>query len=472
MNQLRTAQLLDGRYQLDKLAGRGAFAQVYLATDLRLKRQIAVKVLKADLSEDENFLRRFEQEAQSSASLEHPNILTIYDFGHDGETAYIVMPYIRGGTLDQKLQKQGKFDLVQTLFYLHQAAIALDYAHRSKIVHRDIKPHNILLRDDSDHLLLSDFGIAKALSSDSSFSGTAILGTPSFMAPEQWDGKVSKMVDIYALGCLAFKLLIGQSPYLGLPIDIIMAHKTAPIPSLVERSQGELPASLQPIFDKVMAKDPHERYQSAGDFVAALRVVALGQTEASIYEIEHPTMPLSQLMVVLPPVREFTPIHPVEDVPDENLTQAETILSDQLKNSSRAFRLEVVDGVGEGSLDLNLSEQLPIITIGIKQPGSQLLYCWNDKQPWFLKAANPQAVRMISRRHSYLKLVEGVAWLFSGSPDGAPAPNGTFINGEKLEHGQGQALKDGDLIGLGPRDKNADPNLSREGGATLRFKTI
>ncbi len=269
--------VLNTRYRLDKKIGQGGFAQVFLATDQLLKRRVAIKVLDSNLTEDETFLARFEQEAQSIASLEHPNILGIYDYGQAEGTAYLVMPFIEGGTLYDRLRREKKLSLSQAGLYLQQAAMALDYAHRRNIVHRDIKPQNMLLRSEDDRLLLADFGIAKVLSSASAQSRTGILGTLSYMSPEQLEGNVGISTDIYALGCVLFLMLTGQLPYVGPTEQVMMGHIMRPIPSIVERSQGQLPTALQEIIEKVLAKKPEQRYSSAGAVAKAFQEIVSGE---------------------------------------------------------------------------------------------------------------------------------------------------------------------------------------------------
>ncbi len=270
--------LLNGRYRLGKRIGQGGFAQVFLATDELLKRRVAVKVLNSELTEDESFLGRFEREAQSIAGLEHPNILGVYDYGQAEDTAYLVMPFVEGGTLHDLLRRERRLSLPVINNYLQQAAQALDYAARRNIVHRDIKPQNILLRQEDDHLFLADFGIAKVISSASSQSRTGIIGTLSYMAPEQLGGNVGRTTDIYALGCVLFQMLTGQLPFVGPTEQVIYGHLTLPVPSLLERSQGTLPPNLQTVLDKALAKKPEDRYQTAAELAAAFGAAISGKT--------------------------------------------------------------------------------------------------------------------------------------------------------------------------------------------------
>jgi serine/threonine-protein kinase len=270
--------VLNTRYRLEKKIGQGGFAQVYLAMDQLLKRRVAVKVLNSELTEDENFLTRFEKEAQSIAALEHPNILSVYDYGQAEDTAYLVTPYIEGGTLHDKLRKERKFSLPQASAYLTQVAAALDYAHRRFIVHRDIKPQNMLLRSEDDRLLLGDFGIAKVLSSSSAQSRTGVMGTISYMSPEQLEGNVAVGTDIYALGCVLFQMLTGELPYTGATEQVMMGHLLRPIPSIIERSQGQVPPPVQDIINRALAKKPEDRFQTAGEMAKAFAAIANGGT--------------------------------------------------------------------------------------------------------------------------------------------------------------------------------------------------
>ena len=283
--------VLNTRYRLEKKIGQGGFALVYLAMDQLLKRRVAVKVLNSELTEDENFLARFEREAQSIAALEHPNILTVYDYGQAEDTAYLVTPYVEGGTLHDKLRTQKKFSLQEASQYLTQVAAALDYAHRRFIVHRDIKPQNMLLRTEDDRLLLGDFGIAKVLSSSSAQSRTGVMGTISYMAPEQLEGNVGVGTDIYALGCVLFQMLTGELPYTGPTEQVMMGHIMRPIPSIIERSQGQLPAAVQDVINRALAKKPEDRYPSAGEMAKAFQAIVVSNTTGNVQVPASPSDP-------------------------------------------------------------------------------------------------------------------------------------------------------------------------------------
>jgi serine/threonine protein kinase len=278
---------LDGRYRLERALARGGFAQVYLATHLGLRRQVAVKVLDPGLvaaAGGDAFLVRFADEAALLARLAHPHILGVHDYGEAAGTAYLVLPYVAGGTLHDRLRR-GPLAPAAAAAYLAQAAAALDYAYeRHRLVHRDVKPQNLLL-DGDERLLLADFGIAKLLADTSSRSVTGVVGTLAYMAPEQFEGRVGRATDVYALGCVAFQLLAGAPPYTGPTEQVIYGHVSAPVPDIVARSAGRAPAALRPVLARALAKRPDERYERAGALAAAFAAALAAPAPAA------PTMP-------------------------------------------------------------------------------------------------------------------------------------------------------------------------------------
>lgn len=259
--------MLNKRYRLDKQIGEGGFAQVFLATDLELGRQVAVKVMEQNWVKDQDLRTRFRNEARAVAALDHPNILLIYDFGVDRGVPYIVMPYMSGGTFAARM-KQGSFTLDEIGFYLDQVGSALDYAHQHGIVHRDIKPTNLLIRSDGQ-LVLMDFGLAKLLSNAAHAEQTAILGTVAYMAPEQFEGMVSAASDIYALGVIFYQILTGKIPFEGNTNQVLLGHIHVTPTSLLNQSSPTL-ASIPPsvvqaldkVIIKVLAKSPADRYST------------------------------------------------------------------------------------------------------------------------------------------------------------------------------------------------------------------
>lgn len=261
-----------GQYQLIEVIGQGGMSTVYRATQASVDRDVAIKVLPRHLSEDPTFLKRFRREAKVIAQLEHRSILPIYDYGeHDG-VAYIVMRLIEAGTLRKRMYQDG-IDITTAVRVIEQVAEALDYAHSRGVIHRDLKPSNILL-DENNNAYLTDFGIAKMLGSTSQVTGSGVVGTPSYMSPEQCQGKsLGPPSDIYALGAILFELLTGTPPYeADTPLAVMYMHVRDPIPSARQHNL-QLPASLDRLLDRALAKKPDDRYPSASALAVDFRRV-------------------------------------------------------------------------------------------------------------------------------------------------------------------------------------------------------
>jgi eukaryotic-like serine/threonine-protein kinase len=264
-------RLLGGRYELDGIVGRGGMAEVFRARDIRLDRIVAVKTLRDDLARDQTFQARFRREAQSAASLNHPSIVAVYDTGEDmvGPTPvpYIVMEYVDGRTLRDLLRDDRRLLPERALEITDGVLRALDYSHRNGIVHRDIKPGNVMLTRTGD-VKVMDFGIARAVSdSQATMTQTAqVIGTAQYLSPEQARGeRVDARSDLYSTGCLLYELLTGRPPFTGdSPVAIAYQHvRENPVPP--SRVDPEIPAWADSIVLKAMAKDPGDRYQSAGE---------------------------------------------------------------------------------------------------------------------------------------------------------------------------------------------------------------
>jgi eukaryotic-like serine/threonine-protein kinase len=263
-----------GRYRLLQMLGRGGMGEVWLAEDSELHRQVAVKLLPPVLSQEQDYLRTFAEEAHLVASLEHPNILPAHDFGEvllgDDIITYLVMPVINGGSLRDRIK--GSSDLLSTelsLKFLQQAASAIDYAHSRRVLHRDIKPGNMLLQDD--WLYLADFGLAKLLSTSTYRSRThAGAGTPEYMAPEQTRGKAVGASDLYSLTIIAYQLFTGQLPFRGdNPFAIMVQHIKDAVPP-PRQFNSELSEEMERVILKGLSKQSQERYPSSQAFVDAL----------------------------------------------------------------------------------------------------------------------------------------------------------------------------------------------------------
>jgi hypothetical protein len=267
-----------GQYEIVEQVGRGGMATVYRAIQPSIGRDVAVKVLAPHLTAQPGFTERFYREVEIIAGLQHPHILPVHDFGEDGGTAYIVMAYLTGGTLSGLIDK-GPIDLVPAVSMIKQIAAALDYAHKRSIIHRDFKPGNILL-DAQGNAYLADFGLSKIVDAESQLTGTGILGTPAYMAPELGDpASLTNKVDIYALGIVLYEMLTGKLPYVTeTALGQLMAHATKPVPD-IRLERPDLPEGIQPILEKAMAKSPPERYGSATAISDDLDAVLGGSAE-------------------------------------------------------------------------------------------------------------------------------------------------------------------------------------------------
>src|SRR5579863_8744185 len=264
-------RLLGGRYELDGIVGRGGMAEVYRARDIRLDRIVAVKTLREDLARDQTFQARFRREAQSAASLNHPSIVAVYDTGEDvmngTPVPYIVMEFVDGRTLRDLLRDDRRLLPERAAEITDGVLRALDYSHRNGIVHRDIKPGNVMLTR-SGEVKVMDFGIARAVSdSQMTMTQTAqVIGTAQYLSPEQARGeRVDARSDLYSTGCLLYELLTGRPPFTGdSPVAIAYQHVTEnPVPP--SQLDPEIPQWADAIVLKAMAKNPADRYQSAGE---------------------------------------------------------------------------------------------------------------------------------------------------------------------------------------------------------------
>ncbi len=269
-----------GRYEIKSELGRGGMATVYKAYDPRFEREVALKVLPREMLHDAQFRVRFEREAKTIAALEHQAIVPVYDVGEEDGQPYFVMRCMTGGSLGDIIAR-GPISLSTTTKIMERLAPALDEAHFKGVVHRDLKPGNILF-DRTGEPYISDFGIAKITQAQgATVTGGAIIGTPAYMSPEQAQGEqVDGRSDVYAMGVILYEMLTGTQPFQATtPMAIVVKHITDPIPHILD-SNPSLPPAIETIIEKAMAKSPDDRFSSAGELCAALSAVAAGQSGA------------------------------------------------------------------------------------------------------------------------------------------------------------------------------------------------
>ena len=271
----RLAQALAPAYELGQELGRGGMAIVYCARDTRLKRRVAVKLLPPDLAFRADIRSRFLREAETSAQLSHPNIVPIFSVDERDGLVYFVMAYVQGGTLGDRLRRQGALPIDEARRMLRELSDALGYAHRVGVVHRDIKPDNILLDADTGRAMITDFGIARAATGTEGTRLTATgaaLGTPAYMSPEQCSGDrdIDGRSDLYSLGAMAYQMLTGEPPFSGASTPAIMVKHVTEAPKPLRDRRSEIPQDLERIVLKLLAKDPADRFATGEEVVAAL----------------------------------------------------------------------------------------------------------------------------------------------------------------------------------------------------------
>jgi eukaryotic-like serine/threonine-protein kinase len=259
------SEMIKNRYMIVSRLGEGGMADVYLAIDTLLNREVAIKVLRGELSTDAVSLLRFKREANAASTLNHPNIVEIYDVGEEGGKHFIVMEVVRGKTLKQLISQRGAMEKEEALAIMKQLIAAISEAHRKNIIHRDIKPQNVLVKDDGT-VKITDFGIALAQDAMQLTQTDAVMGSVHYLAPECARGEAaSNQSDVYSLGIVLYELLRGEVPFNGeAPVQIAIKHMREEIPSIREFNPT-LPQSLENIILKATAKNKNLRYQSAKD---------------------------------------------------------------------------------------------------------------------------------------------------------------------------------------------------------------
>jgi serine/threonine-protein kinase len=303
-------RIFNNRYRLDRKLGEGGMATVYCGTDTLLRRRVAIKVLREQYAADEEFVRRFYQEAESAAKLSHPNIVNTYDVGREGETYFIVMELVDGPSLAEIISADGRLPEPVAIDYAVQIASGLAYAHRQGLLHRDIKPANVLVTKD-DVVKLSDFGIARAVSQQTMAltKPGLVMGSVYYISPEQaQEHEVHETSDLYSLGVVLYQMLTGKLPYTGeSPVTVALKHIGDPVPTIDVKESGVSPA-LAAIVNRLLQKKPEHRFSSASDLATALRE-ARERPNVAGYRIadDAPTEAIGAIGRRLPPRRSPLP---------------------------------------------------------------------------------------------------------------------------------------------------------------------
>ena len=311
---LEAGKTLNGRYKIQSLIGTGGMAAVYLAKDLILDRLVAIKVLRLDFRQNDDAMRRFRREALSATQLTHPNIVGVYDVGQSQEMNYIVMEYVEGTDLKDYVRQRGALHPIEAVRIMMQIVSAIAAAHQNRIIHRDIKPQNILI-DREGNVKITDFGIAVALSDTSLTQTNTLLGSVHYLSPEQARGGMATIqTDIYALGIVLYELLTGRVPFDGeSPVSIALKHFQDPLPSVVN-PKAMVPQSLENIVLKATAKDPMNRYRSCYEMFQDLKT-CLDSTR--LYEKKFVPTSFSGETKVLTPIntQKVKPIQTSREIP-------------------------------------------------------------------------------------------------------------------------------------------------------------
>lgn len=294
--------VLNGRYRIESRIASGGMGDVWKGTDDVLDRTVAIKIMLSALLEEPGFVKRFHAEAKTMAGINHPGVVRIYDFGNDQHLAYLIMELIEGDPLSRTLNKVGRLTPARTMLLIAQAADALQAAHDKGIVHRDVKPGNLLVRPNGT-LVLTDFGIARSAAASQLTATGAVMGTASYLAPEQASGVgASAASDVYSLGVVAYQCLTGHRPYDGdTPLEIAMKHVTGTPKAM----PNDIPPVVRQIVERAMSKEPGNRWPTAASFANAARQAAGALTHGS-----GPTLPVQPVSPVSPSPVSATPVSP------------------------------------------------------------------------------------------------------------------------------------------------------------------
>ena len=338
---LSKGQKINNRYEIIKSIGEGGMANVYLANDKILDRKVAVKVLRGDLSSDEKFIRRFQREALSVSNLSHPNIVEVYDVGEEDGEYYIVMEYIDGKTLKQLLKKREYLTLTEVIDIMTQLTDGIAHAHESYIIHRDIKPQNIMIEDDG-RIKITDFGIAMALNATQLTQTNSVMGSVHYLPPEQASGKGATVKsDIYSMGILMYELLTGTVPFKGdNAVEIALKHMKDKIPS-IRKQDPSIPQSVENILLKATAKNPRNRYDSAKemheDLLHCLEEEHANDKKITFEYPENDFDDTSQIPVTPPPKKKVEKPKKEEEKMEDTDELVTEIKNEDMENDDDSF---------------------------------------------------------------------------------------------------------------------------------------
>src|SRR6195256_2276864 len=310
MADLSPGAIVDNRYKVLSRLGSGGMADVFLAEDQQLGRKVALKLLHGRFAADPDFVERFRREAQSAAALQHPNVVGVYDRGSYDDTYYIAMEYLSGRSLKQLIRQEAPLDPVRAIDLTVQILQAARFAHRRGVIHRDLKPHNVIV-DDSDHAKVTDFGIARAGASDMTETGS-IMGTAQYLSPEQAQGhSVSARSDLYAIGIVLYEMLAGRVALDGESAVTIALKQVSEAPVPPSAYNSAVTAELDAVVLRALEKDPQNRFADAEEFIAALVAVRAqiehmpaGQSTAAFGAIAGPMTDATALAAAGVPVEE------------------------------------------------------------------------------------------------------------------------------------------------------------------------
>lgn len=320
-------QKINDRYQIIRSIGEGGMANVYLAHDTILDRDVAVKILRGDLADDEKFVRRFQREAIAASSLSHPNIVEMYDVGEDNGKYYIVMEYVEGKTLKSLIKKRGALTLPEVIDIMQQLTSAISCAHDSNIIHRDIKPQNVLIKEDGI-VKITDFGIAMALNSNELTQTNSVMGSVHYLPPEQANGKGATLKsDIYSLGIVMFELLTGKLPFRGEnAVEIAIKQMKNQIPSVCSLNEN-IPQSVENIILKACAKNPKNRYNTVKDMYADIET-CLDEERQNEKRYVYPYSETEE-------IEDTKEVKTIKQVEKEEPTELDEIEENEEKNSNK-----------------------------------------------------------------------------------------------------------------------------------------